>query len=186
MHEDRDHNDNGWIQTYSGGRFYPHAPRASDVRIDDIAHALSNMCRFTGHCSHFYSVAQHSVLVAGAVAKPYRLQALLHDASEAYLVDIPRPLKRLPQFAGYLAMEAATQAAIYEAFGIEPDEASNQAVDFADKVLLATEARDLMPRREAHLWSWLPEPEPWQIEPLSPKHARAAFLSAYAAIVEAL
>lgn len=186
MHETRDPNDNGWIQTYSGGRFYPHDPRPSDVRIDDIAHALSNMCRFTGHCSRFYSVAQHSVLVASLVPKPFRLQALLHDASEAYLVDLPRPLKRLPQFAPYLEMEERTQAVIFQAFGIEPDAESTQAVDHADKVLLAAEARDLMPRREAHYWAWMPEAPPWHIEPMKPKDARSAFLSAYAEIVEAL
>lgn len=90
-----------WLQTYQGIQFYPLDPKPEDIRIDDIAHALSMKCRYNGHCKEFYSVAQHSVLVAEECLrrKPgdlkFALWGLLHDAAEAYLPDIPRPIKRM-------------------------------------------------------------------------------------------
>lgn len=83
-----------WLQTYTGGQFWPLDPRPDDIRIEDIAAALSKLCRYGGHCTRFYSVAEHSVHVAAAAPEQYRLDALLHDAAEAYLVDVPRPVKR--------------------------------------------------------------------------------------------
>jgi len=80
-----------WIQTYTGKRFWPLDPRPEDVDILDIAHSLSLLCRFTGHTSSFYSVSQHSILVAQEVPKRLRLWALFHDAAEAYIGDIARP-----------------------------------------------------------------------------------------------
>ncbi len=90
-----------WIQTYTGKKFYPFNPRAEDIYIEDIAHALSLICRFGGHCREFYSVAQHSVLVSELVVDNRATEkydglakyALLHDAAEAYLGDIPSPIK---------------------------------------------------------------------------------------------
>ena len=84
-----------WIQTSSGGKFYYDSDDTDCINIEDIAHALSNPCRFGGHSGRFYSVAQHSVVVAYLVEKELMLTALLHDASEAYVVDVPRPLKRI-------------------------------------------------------------------------------------------
>ncbi len=77
-----------WIQVRSGRKFHPLDPRPEDVDINDIAHALSNLCRFTGHCTDFYSVAQHSVIASQIVPPASALAALLHDASEAYMGDI--------------------------------------------------------------------------------------------------
>jgi len=82
-----------WMQTYTGKAWYPMTPRAKDVDIEDIAHALSLLCRYGGHCRRFYSVAEHSVLVSHLVPPEYALWGLMHDASEAYVVDVPRPLK---------------------------------------------------------------------------------------------
>src|ERR1019366_9954250 len=87
--------DDGAIRTYSGVRFKPLDPDPA-VGISDIAHALANQCRFGGHSSAFYSVAQHSVRVSEICAAEDALWGLLHDASEAYLVDVPAPLKQLP------------------------------------------------------------------------------------------
>lgn len=81
------------MQTYTGGQFFPIDPRAEEIRIEDISAALSKQCRYGGHCTKFYSVAEHCVLLAEVAPTPYRLAMLLHDASEAYLVDIPRPIK---------------------------------------------------------------------------------------------
>jgi len=88
-----------WIETYSGKVFDYENITNNEVDINDIAHALSNICRFNGHCSERYSVAEHSILVANEIRKidkdnyDLRLKALLHDATETYMPDVPRPLK---------------------------------------------------------------------------------------------
>ena len=154
-----EHVDNGCIQTFTGKLVNPLAMRAEDVDIRDIAHALSNLCRFTGHTTRFYSVAEHSLHVWGTVfhefggTKRDGLYALLHDASEAYLVDIPRPLKILPQFAWYREAEARLQRTIYQAFGLDPD-AEPSIVKQADTAMLGLEARDLMNAQPGTVWQW--------------------------------
>jgi uncharacterized protein len=135
-----------WIQTYSGRKFHPLNPQRSEVFIEDIAHALSMMCRYTGHTKKFYSVAEHSVRVAWRVMdlgadRRTALAALLHDASEAYLCDIARPVKMQPEFAAYRAAEAQLQSVVYGAFGIDAEPA---LVKRADLELLSTEAHELM------------------------------------------
>jgi hypothetical protein len=89
MNEDR----GNYIYTYSGHKFYLDDPQIADIDVYDIAHALAYQCRFNGHCPEFYSVAQHSVLVSDLVSKENALWGLLHDASETYLPDVPRPFK---------------------------------------------------------------------------------------------
>ena len=90
-----------WIQTFTGRAFYVLDPRPEDVDIEDIAHALSMQCRFAGHCREFYSVAQHSVTASWLVPPEDALWGLLHDAAEAYVVDLPRPIKRAWQLESY-------------------------------------------------------------------------------------
>ncbi|MBV2143095.1 phosphohydrolase [Falsochrobactrum sp. TDYN1] len=104
------------MQTYSGRQFWPLDPRADEVFIEDIAQALSMQCRFARHCLQFYSVAEHSVLLARHVSPKNRLWALLHDASEAYLVDVPLPVK--PFLDGYKQAEASVMAAICDRFDL--------------------------------------------------------------------
>ena len=87
--------------TYTGKEFYPLDPNPADIDIKDIAHALSNCCRFAGHIKSFYSVAQHSVIVSELCEPENALAGLLHDASEAYLSDIARPVKYTEQMEGY-------------------------------------------------------------------------------------
>lgn len=82
-----------WIETFTGTKFYPLDAKETEIEITDIAHSLSNQCRYGGHTSGFYSVAQHSCLVADLVDSKYKLDALLHDATEAYLLDLPKPVK---------------------------------------------------------------------------------------------
>lgn len=136
-----------WLQTFTMRQVYPLDLRPEDVAVEDIAHALSLQCRFAGHTRGLYSVGQHSLLVADYLRDrgepaPVVLWGLLHDASEAYLSDIPRPLKRLPAFAFYREAERRAMGAICERFGLDPVEPP--VVKHADGVLLATEARDLM------------------------------------------
>jgi len=90
--------ENGWIYTYSGLKFNAFEPHNDQICIEDIAHALALNCRFNGHIHTHFSVAQHSIIISKLVPKEYALEALLHDAPEAYLTDVPRPIKRfLPE-----------------------------------------------------------------------------------------
>lgn len=112
-----------WIQTFTGRQFWPLDPRADEVDIRDIAHSLSLQCRYNGHCNRFYSVAEHSVLVCWAASPAVKLTALLHDAAEAYLCDLPRPVKH--SVTGYKEAEQVVERVIAERFGLEfpfPDE----------------------------------------------------------------
>src|ERR1700744_4853571 len=87
---------NGWIQTFTGKKFSPLAPRPEDVDIRDIAHALAMKCRFNGHCSPFYSIAEHSVRVSWLLEQQGKREALwglMHDAADAYLPDLGAPIK---------------------------------------------------------------------------------------------
>jgi len=136
--------DNGWIQTTTGKRFQPLAPVVSDICIEDIAWSLANQCRYNGHTRYFYSVAQHSVLVSKLVEQVHGLPkwGLLHDASEAYLHDLPAPLKRLPEFQFYKDAEAQLMLAVCERFGLDPAEPLE--VKAMDRMLLVTEAEQFM------------------------------------------
>lgn len=136
-----------YIETISGQKVYMPNPDPDSIRIGDIAHALSFMARFAGHTRYFYSVAEHSINVASIVPPEHQLQALLHDATEAYLCDIPTPFKRM--IPEYQALEENLWAAISEKFGV-PFELSPE-VKWADRVMLMTERDALKDRYD--LWS---------------------------------
>lgn len=124
-----------WIQTFTGRQFWPMDPRPEDIDIEDIAHALAMLCRYGGHCNRFFSVAEHSVLLSKHVSAPNALWALLHDASEAYLVDVPRPIKS--SLVGYRDAEDRIMAAVCERFGLSP--AMPEEVKSADTAILTDE-----------------------------------------------
>jgi len=168
--------DEPWIQTYTGKRFTPTNPIVDDIVIEDIAHPLSMQCRFSGHVKKFYSVAQHSVLVSYVCDNQDALWGLLHDASEAYLVDIPRPIKKSGKFDNYLEFENIMQRAICKKFGLQPD--MPESVRMADDMLLATEARDLMSPMHKD-WINLTDPLPFTITPLSHDDAKLLFLKRF-------
>lgn len=130
-----------WLLTASGRHFDLVDPQPDMINIFDIAQGLANECRYAGQCRFFYSVAQHSTLASQIVGPEFAMEALLHDASEAYLKDIPRPLKQL--LPDYRAIEHRVEAAIRAAFGLPTSQ--SYEVSEADRVLLATERRDLMP-----------------------------------------
>lgn len=165
-----------WIQTYSGRRFTPTKPRMDSIVIQDIAHSLSMQCRFSGHIKKFYSVAQHSVLVSYLCNHEDALSGLMHDASEAYLVDVPMPLKRSGKFDAYLEFEANLQSVICKRFSLPEKEPAS--VKIADKLMLATEARDLL----GHLrpdWKIDVQPAPFKIDPLPPQEAKDLFMKRF-------
>jgi hypothetical protein len=150
-----------WIQTYTGLKFYPLAPGAEDVCVEDIAHALSNICRYTGHVEHFYSVGEHSVRVGRRVLEltgDYKLAlwGLLHDASEAYLTDIARPVKRQPAMELYRKAEAELQLVIMHAFGLSTVEPA--VVRQVDNEMLWSEAPRLFKGGLHPDWAQTAEP----------------------------
>ncbi len=132
-----------WMQTFTGRAFWPADPRPEDVDVEDIAHALSMQCRYGGHAKRFYSVAEHSFLISCSVPREDQLWGLLHDASEAYLVDIPRPVKYLPGFReAYLQLESGLMAVICERFGLRGT--MPETVKLADNRILLDERDQVM------------------------------------------
>ena len=168
----------GFISTFSGMRFWPLEPDPDKVCIEDIAHALSGQCRFGGHSSEFYSVAEHSVNVSKLCALGDALWGLLHDASEAYLVDIPRPLKELPEFAAYREAERRLQQVIVVRFGLSPEQPAS--VTEADDTMLWVEAHSLLGSipDEAIRDIRIP-PEMEIVSPLLPAEAERLFLDRF-------
>jgi uncharacterized protein len=171
-----------WIQTFSGKRFWPLEPSAADVDIHDIAHALSLICRFTGHVRRFYSVAQHAVAVSAIVSPQNALAGLLHDAAEAYLADVARPAKA--GIPGLKDIELAIERAVFERFGLPWPPAPE--IKAADDRLLATERRDLLGPCES---PWAPywdtvKPLAHRIDAWDPGHAERRFLQRFFELVK--
>ncbi len=168
-----------WIWTYTGRAFYPLDPRPEEIDIKDIAHALSLTCRFTGHVRTFYSVAQHSLLVSYVCPDADALWGLLHDAAEAYICDVSRPVKHAPAMQPYRNIEEGLQLMIYAAFGLTGPEPPS--VKQADRMLLHTERRDLMTPCGTRWETDLDPSEcaPWTITPLTPEMAEAAFVKRF-------
>lgn len=131
-----------WILTRSGLHFDYADPQPDMIDISDIAYGLAAESRFAGQTLFPYSVAQHSIAVSQIVPCELRLEGLLHDASEAYMKDLPQPLKTmLPE---YKAIEKRVDAVIREKFGLPAT--TSPEVKHADLVMLATERRDLLPK----------------------------------------
>lgn len=167
-----------YVSTYLGHRFYLTRPHIDDVAIEDIAHGLAYQCRFNGQTRDFYSVAQHSLMVMSLVPENIRLPALLHDAAEAYLGDMVKPLKNL--FPEFSVIEARVMEIIGQRFALDLTQL-DPAIKQADLIALATEKRDLMPY-STEAWSYLTgiDPLPAKIKPLGPIAAKQAFLDAFA------
>jgi 5'-deoxynucleotidase YfbR-like HD superfamily hydrolase len=177
MYPTNDGRKGNWQQTYMGIRFYPLDPRPEDFVIEDIAHGLSNICRYNGHTREFYSVAEHCVLMSQCVSPEAAFLALMHDASEAYVCDVPKPLKLMLE--GYEEIEYTVTKVIYEKFlGTDqfPREILKE-VKRADVAIVANEAPKLM----LHTIDWeFPEkPLDTEIYCWDPKTAKQKFLERY-------
>lgn len=149
---------NHWIQSLDGRKIDLHNPSADCIDPTTLATVLARMPRFGGHTRVFYSVAQHSVLVANLVQEPeLKLPALLHDAHEAYwgFGDITRPAKLISRRLSHVLQQQQRlfDWAIADRFGFDPKLFEAEQIHRADALALATEARDLM----------APPPEPWDI-----------------------
>ncbi len=164
-----------YIRMYSGTKFYLTRPRTCDIFIEDIAHHLSLICRFTGAVNEFYSVAEHCVRVSYKVPAEHALSGLMHDSTEAYYNDMSRPFKRSPAMEGYRMYEKTLTPIIEDRFGLEPEP---KCVEVADMRMLATERRDLyrVYDPDAYNIGEGTEAYPERIEPWYPKEAERRFL----------
>lgn len=168
---------NTYIETYTGRKFDVLNPQSEDISIIDIAHALSMMCRFSGHCKRFYSVSQHSVLVS-LNSPGYELWGLLHDASEAYLSDIVSPVK--PHLANYKELETNIMKAICNKFDLP--EKMPKEVHVADVEMLRVEAYHLMTSKGVNWKANAESDNPiWEMDlnPLAPEKAKLLFLERF-------
>lgn len=163
-----------WMQTFTGKAFWPFDPKLDEIDIEDIAHALSNQCRYAGHCLRFYSVAEHCVHVS-RLCKNYPEWGLLHDATEAYLVDLPRPIKwHLPE---YKKIESDLEKLIAQKFNL--DWPMPKEVKEVDDCILDLERIQNMSyppyswQVHNHLGIYV------KIENWSPEKAKEVFLSRY-------
>ena len=146
-----------WMMTHSGRRFWPMDPRPTEVDFRDIGHALSLICRYGGHCRRFYSVAEHSCLLAGYFLDrgdwTWARYALLHDAPEAYIGDMVRPLKAsMPRFK---TAERAIERAIFSRAGLGDSEIPHE-VHAADAAIIGDEMRALFRPENFERAGWSP------------------------------
>lgn len=168
-----------FMVTFTGRKYYPADPSPDDICIEDIAHHLSMICRFTGATKEFYSVAEHSVLVSMLVPPEHAFAGLMHDATEAYLNDISSPLKKdLPD---YRRLEIINWVAIVAKFAQLPVFLP-QCVHRADRALLVTEQAALMPNSESG-WTEGVTAAPSVIRGWIPHHAERVFLDRFYQLV---
>jgi len=171
-----------WIATYTGRKWYITNPRAEDVCIEDIAHHLSLICRYGGACREFYSVAEHSVRMTEELERHSNdvqllFWCLLHDAAEAYLGDMVRPLKL--SIPAYRDLEFVTEIVVMEGLKLpDPTVERRKIVKEMDDILLMTERRDLV-NHCGHEWTPRAEPLTGRISPWSPTAAEHRFLATY-------
>jgi hypothetical protein len=154
------YNETPVIRTVSGVWFNAFKPTIDMVNIEDIAHALSFQCRFGGHLPRFFSVAQHSIFTSLIVPEEHKLAALMHDASEAYLLDIPRPVKN--KLSNYKDIEDGLMTVIAFKYGFQWP--LHEDVKKADEIMLQKE------------WNEIMLGKPTDIEFFSPDHAKKMFI----------
>jgi uncharacterized protein len=140
---------NAWMQTYTGKAVYPLEFTADMCCIEDIAWSLSHQCRYAGHCKRFYSVAEHCLHLVSVVPTEFQLAALLHDASEAYLVDIPRPIKWA--LNNYREIEERIMRSVAKWAGVQFEQF--ESIKPFDTAILIDEQKQLLPN----------PPLPWNV-----------------------
>ena len=174
-----------WMPVHSGGQFlFADGLQSNKLNIDDIAHSLSNQCRYNGHTKAFYSVAEHSVRVAEVLeymhpltdTETWMLAGLLHDAAEAYIGDIISPIK-----CRYFdsTVEHEIEELIAKQFDVPLDMLQSADVKMADTQLLVTEMRDLFSEEVAKKLTVNATPLRSPIQPWAPEIAKVAFLSLF-------
>ena len=177
--------EEAWIETVSGRKFTFLSPKDEDIDINDIAHALSMTCRYSGHVRQFYSVAEHSYLASFLVPPEDALGALLHDASEAYITDVASPIKS--HLHNYKKLEDTIMQAIANKYGFTYPVSA--AIKKADVAMLSTEAHWLMPGKGDNwtFWNGVERPDIYiGIKPscLSPEQAKKYFIERFNILCE--
>jgi 5'-deoxynucleotidase YfbR-like HD superfamily hydrolase len=169
-------NQDAWISTYSNAKFYLLNPTKDMICIEDIAHALSHVCRFGGHVSRFYSVAQHSIFVSERCSPEIQLEGLMHDSTEAYYGDMVRPLKYL--MPNYQELENKLHHLINRKFKLKYNKKVRDEIKKWDNIALVTEKRDF---KHGALWDNYNDiiPDENRIKALSPKQAEKLFLKRF-------
>ena len=190
---EREYYESNTMATYTGRRVNPLALKPEDIDIRDIAHALSQICRFNGHCKRFYSVAEHSWLVsriaAREVAKLHGAGVgesaevaacgLLHDAGEAYLGDIIRPLRCRQQYKLIDELQENVQAQLFAHFGVH----DYDIVHTVDRKLVLVEGAQLFPNDvSVQQFPATQKYSEWHVGMMSPDEAEDAFLARFKAL----
>lgn len=163
-----------WMQTLKGNKFWPLDPRPEDFDIEEIAVPLGRACRYTGHCLRFYSVAEHSVLMSYLVPPELALTALMHDAPEAYLQDIARPVK--PALSNYAEIEGGIWRAMATWLGM-PEVLPDVIKHMDNAMLLAEREQNMTPTSED--WRVPGEPAKVFLQYWLPDEAGERFLARY-------
>lgn len=162
-----------WMLTITGRAYWPLDPRQEDVDIEDIAHALSMICRYTGHVVRFYSVAEHSLYVSYMVPEHLALEGLLHDAAEAYITDLNRPVK--VHCPDYKIIERLNDVTIRARFNLPLEESPE--VKQADMDLLISEKSQVCPEsNDSYRWRWGGVDRGIRMYALTPDQAKYNFL----------
>ena len=169
-----------WMQTASGRRFHFLQCTAGEIDIDDIAHALSNICRFNGHCRKFYSVAEHSIYVSQFVSSHLALDGLLHDAAEAYIGDVIHPQK--DYIRDFRIIEDRIMVMVAARFGLIHEFHKRHAIKQVDRKLCYTEGSQIMP--DIDDWEYKDTPYDLKIQCFTPRIAKSEFLSRFWSIYD--
>lgn len=167
----------GWMQTYTGRKYTPFDPHPNQIDILDIAHSLAMTCRFNGHSKCFYSVAQHSVLMAEKAPAHLALRALLHDAPEAYVGDLVRPIKSDESMAKFHEIEDLAERAICAHFNLPYPLVNDEIKDLDTRILLDERDQVMAPQPED--WGVAGEPLGVRITPWPPDIAKTQFIAAF-------
>lgn len=165
-------NDVGYIRTFKDRKFYFEHPEDYEFDIEEIAHSLSNQCRWTGHCRKFYSIAEHSIHCARMSPVGFTKEAFLHDASEAYVVDLSRPLKQL--VSDYKTIQKNIEAAVAKFYEF-PYPMSLEVQDI-DNRMLVTEWQQLFNETDISLGPYNNEPYSFILNCWLPEKAEKEFL----------
>jgi 5'-deoxynucleotidase YfbR-like HD superfamily hydrolase len=173
-----------WIQTYKGGKFNFENLESNEIDIEDIAHALSMLCRYNGHVKRFYSVAEHSIHVSNVVSNEAKLYGLLHDATEAYISDIPRPFKLY--FEELKKYEQVVEKIVLRKLDINLDlidiNIINEVKEADTKMLITERKAILEPAKDKRVWARWEDIKPYdnvKIKCYLPEEAEKLFLQRY-------